>query len=276
MKGGKIWRTVLLILLAVILCCPVAPAFGEENDNDEDDENDYSGWTRFEQPSGGTYKEPRMQYWVYTPEDMEPGLPLVIYLHSSFGLVGKALRDAMPVMIRDGRMPKPDCVVLVPQLTGNYNNPHQWEEVFGSLIPIIEKVVKEYEVDETRIALTGYSLGGIGVFDLAVADRGRYAKIMSVCGKCHYPVLDAVDAFAGTEVLVLTAQYDTTVNSATAVTFAGMLQEAGITAYHEELPYTHGELPFAVYTQKEVQEWLWLIPSISEKPADETGEEPAN
>lgn len=271
MKKDWARRLFLLILAAAVLLCPAGAAFGEEEGEEEDSDN-YKGWALFEQPSGHTLKTPRMQYWVYTPENMEPGLPLVIYLHSSFGLVGKALRDGLAIMIRDGRVPEPDAVVLVPQLTGGYNKPHQWEDVFGSLIPMIEHVIEEYEVDESRISLTGYSLGGIGVFDLAVADPGRYARILSVCGKCHYPVLDAVDAFAGTEVLVLTAISDQTVNPATAITFTGLLQEAGVTAYHEEFEMPHGKMQFMVYAQREVQEWLWLIPSISDIPPEEATE----
>ena len=272
MEGSMIWRRFLLILLAAVLLFPSGTALGEDGqaaddgapEETEEDTGDKKGWTMFEQPFGGTIYQPRMQYWVYTPEEMEADLPLVIYLHSSFGLCGKAIRDALPMMIRDGRVPEPDAVILVPQLTGGYSEPKQWEEVFGSLIPIIEKVIAEYEVDETRISLTGYSLGGIGVFDLASADPGRYARILSVCGKCHNPVLESLDAFDGTEVLVLTAQNDQTVNPASAIAFTDMLQEAGETAYHEEFNSTHGELPFMVYAQREVQEWLWLIPSISD------------
>lgn len=267
MRERKTGKVFLLLLLTVVMLCTAA--FASEETGEEEEDKAYKEWTRFEQPYGGNRRKPRMFYWVYTPEQMEPGLPLVIYLHSSFGLSGKALRDGLPIMIEDGRAEKPDAVVLVPQLPGGYNKEHQWEDVFESLIPIIEKVVKEYEVDESRIALSGYSLGGIGVWDLALADPGRYARILSIGGKVHYPVLKAVEAFAGKEVMSFTARGDKTVNPATVVTFTGMLQEAGISAYHEEMETKHGELQFEVFARREIQEWLWLIPGIS---GEETAE----
>ena len=267
MRERKAEKVFLLLLLAALMLCTAAFA-SEETEKEE--KKAYEDWTLFEQPYGGNRKKPRMNYWVYTPEQPEPGLPMVIYLHSSFGLSGKALRDGLPIMIEDGRAPKPDAVVLVPQLPGGYNKEHQWEDVFGSLIPIIEKVQKDYQVDESRISLTGYSLGGIGVWDLALADPGRYARILSIGGKVHYPVLHAVEAFAGKEVMAFTARGDKTVNPATVITFTGMLQDAGICAYHEECERKHGELQFDVFARREIQEWLWLIPSISgEKTAEQ-------
>ena len=245
---------------------------GEEDESEEDEEPADKRWTRFEQPFGGNRRSPRMQYWVYTPEDLEPGLPLVIYLHSSFGLNGKALRDALPRMIRDGTIAEPDAVILVPQLPGGYSEKHEWQEAFESLVPIIEKVTQEYEVDETRIALTGYSLGGIGVLDLALEDPGRYDKILCICGKAHYEVLRGVEAFAGTEVMVYTTQGDKTVNPATSITLTELLQAAGIPAYHEEYHSTHGEMPYIVYGQEEVQEWLWLVPFSGGEANDENQE----
>ena len=101
MRERKTGKVFLLLLLAVVMFCTAA--FASEETGEEEEDKAYKEWTRFEQPYGGNRRKPRMFYWVYTPEQMEPGLPLVIYLHSSFGLSGKALRDGLPIMIEDGR-----------------------------------------------------------------------------------------------------------------------------------------------------------------------------
>ena len=35
-------------------------------------------WQKYELPAGDTDSSPFMYYWVYTPENLKPGLPLVV------------------------------------------------------------------------------------------------------------------------------------------------------------------------------------------------------
>ena len=71
------------------------------------------GWQRYELPSGGTPTSPYIYYWVYTPAEMKPGLPLVVYLHSTGGMINSAIKrteKGLPWMIVNGDVPPPECI----------------------------------------------------------------------------------------------------------------------------------------------------------------------
>jgi predicted peptidase len=50
------------------------------------------------------------------------------------------------------------------------------------VLNLIESLSKEYRIDADRIYLTGISLGGFGVWDLASRKPGLFAAAMPICG----------------------------------------------------------------------------------------------
>lgn len=216
--------------------------------------NNGGKWELFEIESAGK-KNPKMSYWVYTPENMRPGLPLVVYLHSSTGMGKNALRDSFPSFVRSEVIYNPDAVIVILQHPGTKEKGY-WDEVEGSVNRIVDYVIEEYEIDESRVSLTGCSLGGIGVWDIAEAAPGRYKRILSVCGR----VKGSKDpsAFKGSEIRVYTVPNDANVNSTSAINFIEPLNEAGAKAVHIEMQSTHARVPIHIYGDPEVQEWLYL------------------
>ena len=242
----------LLILSSVILAAFVPSSCAE-------------GWERFEisveDPQLLHYSS-SIYYWVYTPEDMKPGLPLVVYLHSTGGMINSALKKTekgLPWMIVNEDIPAPECIVLVPQHPGGEYD--FWDMGLNTVIACVDKVIDEYEVDRSKIALTGYSLGGIGMWDLVAAKPGIYSRLLCVEGKVNrksqHPEL-----FEGCEVLVYTAYRDLAINTATAINFVDRLNEIGIPAKHIQLEATHQEVPKIVYSDEKVQEWIWLTSAV--------------
>jgi len=221
------------------------------------------GWQKYEQPSGGTLTSPYMVYWIHAPEKTEPGMPLVIYLHSSKGLLGRALKDAMPSLINDGTISDPQAIILVPQLPGDPDTA-KWSDAADSVESIIQRVIDEYQVDPDRIAMTGFSLGAVYAWDFANETPGRYSRFLNVCGRVHYMSV-SVESFTGCEVRTYTAYRDEAVRSETVINFVERLKEAGIDATTTELMMTHMEAPLYVFALDEIQEWLWM------KPAEESG-----
>ena len=99
--------------------------------------------------------------------------------------------------------------------------------------------------------------GSINIASLIIA-HGKVNR------KSQHPEL-----FEGCEVLVYTAHLDLAINSATAINFVDRLNEAGIQAEHIQLENTHQEVPKIVYTDKAVQEWIWLVDPGNEKGPEE-------
>ncbi len=249
-KNRLIISSFLLISLAVLLfAAPTAAA------------EDPEGWQRYEYPLRKTAASPYscMYYWVYTPAELKPGLPMVVYLHSTAGMMNSALREkerGLPALIVSGDIPAPEAIVLVPQHPGTHED--YWDSVLYSVTLLVEKVAREYQVDRSRIALTGYSLGGIGMWDLVAAKPRVYSRLLCVDGKINRRT-QRTDLFTGSEVRVYTAHLDPAVNTASAINFVKKLNDAGIPASHTQLENTtHQEIPKIVYTDKSVQEWLWL------------------
>ena len=259
----RVFRVLALVLLLALLS---SSAFA-------------GGWEPFEQPADvGVRYAPYMKYWVYTPDEMKPGLPFVIYLHSSDGISWSAMKDVLPELITNGTIADPQAVILLPQLTRDHRL--TWSDVIVSLNTIVETVMAEYEVDPSRVALTGFSLGGIGLWELASLAPDRYVRLLCIGGKANAGIDPA--AFTVCEgIKVFSSTGDLKANRVNSEQFVEALLDAGANASFELLTLAHTEGPRLVYADKDIQKWLWLIPDedAAEEPAAEEAvpstEEPA-
>ena len=141
------------------------------------------GWIRYDQPAGWLETEPFMWYWVYTPENLQPGAPLVIYLHSSLGMNRKALTEPLPRRIIDGEITDVQAVVLVPQLPGDTDK--DWLSALDQVNNIIVKVMEEYQIDPERVSgrHRGVRFCGIGARPLSAgAERQRQGALRPCTG----------------------------------------------------------------------------------------------
>ena len=108
-------------------------------------------------------------YLLYEPcglDASEPH-PLVVYLHGT-GSWGNRLEyvyseDSLPELLRDGVL-TPNAYVLMPQCPWG----GAWQDMPEEIMELIEHVVAETGADRSRISITGFSLGGIGVFYMLV------------------------------------------------------------------------------------------------------------
>jgi predicted peptidase len=128
-----------------------------------------------------------------TPAGQPP--PLILFLHgigergSGDGELARAARWGLPKWRRSGRAltdaPFPFRVVA-PQCPPDRM---WWDdgEILGGLVDLLDRLVGDGLADRQRIVLTGFSMGGIGVFALALAEPRRFAAIAPVCGRCPQP-----------------------------------------------------------------------------------------
>lgn len=121
-----------------------------------------------------------ISYLIYTPKDYSKNgsaKPLLLFLHGA-GERGQDLNMLKawgpPKIIENGGdMP---FIVVSPQCPKG--------EFWNSFVlkKLIEEVIAKYNVDESRIYLTGLSMGGYGSFDLAMAYPNLFAAVAPVCG----------------------------------------------------------------------------------------------
>jgi predicted peptidase len=136
----------------------------------------------YEDADGGEYR-----YQVFVPHGYHPARrwPVILFLHGAgqTGTDGKAPTSVGlgPAIRR--REPSFPFLVVFPQSVDR-----TWGVAAADgkrALAILDEVGREYSVDEDRVYLTGFSMGGGGTWSLAAAEPGRWAAIAPVCGYGH-------------------------------------------------------------------------------------------
>lgn len=151
--------------------------------------------------TGGEYENEPFQYLLLTPAKLEPGkkYPIVLFLHGAgergtndMQLVKRHFPEQMATPEYREKFP---CFVIVPQCRPN----KRWVEVDWSAtesqpmpsqpgdqmqvaIDILRKSLEELPVDQSRVYLTGLSMGGYGSWDLAARHPELFAAVVPICG----------------------------------------------------------------------------------------------
>ena len=124
----------------------------------------------------------RCKYLLFLPEGYgqkhEPW-PLILFLHGA-GERGddlKLVKKHGPPKIVENKMDFP-FIVVSPQCPAA----SWWTDEIEVLTSLLDDVITRYQVDATRIYLTGLSMGGYGTWALAAAQPERFAAIAPICG----------------------------------------------------------------------------------------------
>lgn len=129
-----------------------------------------------------TIKEKEIKYVVYVPASYDPGkpTPTIIFLNG-YGECGKdgwrqVFHFGGAIMLHAEKWP---FIVIFPQK----QNPESfWEDEEIVVMTAFEKTKKEYNLDLSRIYLTGLSQGGHGTWAIASRHPEMFAAIAPVCG----------------------------------------------------------------------------------------------
>lgn len=129
-----------------------------------------------------TEKSGSYKYLLYLPEkykeDKDKQWPLIIYLHGKSACgnnLDKVRRYGLPFYLdRDMKL---DAVVAAPQCPLGKN----WV-TDNWFITFLDDIKEKYNIDESRIYLTGMSLGGFGTFSLAIKYPEIFAAVSPFCG----------------------------------------------------------------------------------------------
>jgi len=105
--------------------------------------------------------------------------PIILYLHGAMGRGSDFEKMSWYPLPRLLREPGHDLpfVVLMPQcpLDDNWGDPE-------ALLALLDEVSASHAVDQDRVYLAGYSMGGTGALRLAFAHPERFAAVASMSG----------------------------------------------------------------------------------------------
>ena len=121
----------------------------------------------------------QMHAVIWAPEKQEGPLPLVLFLNGAGerGADPKVLaQQALPKYLEQG-MELP-FVVACPQCPTGIT----WENVLFELDAVLEDVLTRYDIDRSRISLTGISMGGFGTWSYAITRPRKFFRMAPVCG----------------------------------------------------------------------------------------------
>ncbi len=127
--------------------------------------------------------EIKLTYLLHFPEDQsktrDGKYPLLLFLHG-MGESGNHLEDlyntGLPKMIKEG-LDLPFLTVM-PQCPGD----SFWTEETQALKLLIDDLVSTHPVDESRIYITGLSMGGYGTYEMLIRYPEVFAAGIPICG----------------------------------------------------------------------------------------------
>ncbi|WP_415060926.1 prolyl oligopeptidase family serine peptidase [Flavobacterium sp.] len=141
----------------------------------------YFPFVAYSQETKGSYSvtlENKVNYGyiLHKPKISGTKKPLIIFLHGS----GEKGTDLEKVKVHGPlkylQTNELDAYVLAPQCPENA----YWES--ESLHQLIQKIMKENPIDNSRIYLTGLSMGAWGAWNLAFAHPETFAALIPICG----------------------------------------------------------------------------------------------
>ena len=150
--------------------------------------------------TGGEYKDEEFHYRLMKPPvvNQDQKYPLVIFLH---GAGERGTDNALQLLYFPTQMAQPrwrdrfPCYLLAPQCRTD----RKWMEVdwtkpvdpelpetqspqLQAVVQMIERTVKEEQIDVDRVYLTGLSMGGFGSLDMATRRPDLFAAVAPICG----------------------------------------------------------------------------------------------
>ncbi len=194
-------------------------------------------------------------YYIFLPENVEYNMPLIIFLHGD-GEVGQAasLKNYGPV-VNTKKIYGDDYpfILLLPN-----TRVASWTlgDIPDTLMELIEYIADEYQIDRSRIILTGHSRGAMGAWWLL----GKYGDYFSAavpisCGpgvwidydNCAKVPIRAFCGDQGESELTYKAGMEWVVNL--------ILEAGGDVEFTIMKGYAHGETVFGAFTE-ELFNWM--------------------
>ena len=121
-------------------------------------------------------------YVVYVPREYDPGRqwPLIVFLH---GIGERGDDGLLQTEVGIGRAIRRHarrfaCLVLMPQCPED----RMWGDATTDIETAMAQTRDEYNIDPSRIYLTGLSMGGFGTWLYGAAHVETFAALMPICG----------------------------------------------------------------------------------------------
>lgn len=194
-------------------------------------------------------------YLLYKPEGYKKSTkkyPLIVFLHGA----GERGTDLQKVKVngpfqylKAGN--KIEAVMLAPQCPAET----YWQP--DEVAALVKKVIKEENIDSSRVYLTGLSMGGYGVW----ATGGKYPELFAamapVCGAIYRPIYRNAQHLKDMPIWVFHGAMDNVVLPENSNNMVRALQEAGNnTVKYTVYPFANHNSWTKTYNNPDLYNWL--------------------
>ena len=127
----------------------------------------------------------KMEYYFYIPKNREDNMSLIVYLHNAPDKkvsTKKMLETkSFPRYISEGYYEDKSfkSFVIIPKIDTTVKS---WSDKKSVILSLIDKVVKEYNIDKNKISLTGHSIGGEATYTFGI-ESDVFSCLAPLCGK---------------------------------------------------------------------------------------------
>jgi predicted peptidase len=162
----SLWLPLTVGLALLITACGSNHSFSEENFP-----------TRVVTVGNSTY---RFRLYIPPKQDPEKKLPVMLYLHGSNRRGednSEQLRDIGDLVIQDPS--RFNFIIVFPQCRPEM----YWAgPMMKQALAALDQTVKEFNGDEHRLYLAGYSMGGFGTWQVAITHPDKFTALVPVAG----------------------------------------------------------------------------------------------
>ena len=198
--------------------------------------------------------------WLYTPKDATANMPLIVYLH---GMHGKGdtpntllTSEEFVQWLADGTLGEVPAYVLMPQVPSSRKD---WVTLKKDIVSAIQEVVANYQIDSENISMTGVSMGGTGVWNIAASYPEMFCRIAPCSGSVRTNK-GTLSALENMEIWTFISADDTVVNPQSTIEFMEQLacnnSQAIMTKFDDA---EHMDVPTLVFLSEEIDLISWLI-----------------
>ena len=125
-----------------------------------------------------------LRYGLFKPSGYDPkkSYPLIVYLHGSRDTVSRELMWYEPAIQKEH-----PAFVLTPKCEypdQGWGNTREDGHPMATAktLKLVDSLVRQYNIDPSRLYLYGISMGGFGVFSIVAKEKGKFAAAYAVCG----------------------------------------------------------------------------------------------
>ncbi len=128
-------------------------------------------------------EDPAIRYAIYIPANYSPSTPVPLILALHFGVRGGdaagAGRDVLQILVGPALAELGAIIVAPDSVRGDWSSPENEKAVNA----LLDSVLAHYSIDNKKVAVTGYSMGGAGSWHVAEKFPERFSAAIPVAGR---------------------------------------------------------------------------------------------